>query len=177
MAQSVCRKDAKTAATFRQRSAESVAKTWKKSVLPFCSKLCNGCFSPSCAGGKNLKISIILCYGCHNYHCYHDHHIILLYIEMRIGVFVFESSSLGEASTCCRHKSLYIRPNTTLLCKIQMRICVQTETNTQLTIFKKGGEIQREQWRIRKLSIVQINLHKHCISIDFSIHICTEPHQ
>ena len=83
----------------------------------------------------------------------------------------------GEASTCCRHKSLYIRPNTTLLCKIQMRICVQTETNTQLTIFKKGGEIRREQWRIRKLSIVQINLHKHCISIDFSIHICTEPHQ
>ena len=96
MAQSVCRKDAKTAATFRQRSAESVAKTWKKSVLPFCSKLRNGCFSPSCAGGKNLKISIILCYGCHNYHCYHDHHIILLYIEMRIGVFVFESSSLGR---------------------------------------------------------------------------------
>ena len=83
MAQSVCRKDAKTAGTFRQRSAESVAKTWKKSVLPFCSKLCNGCFSPSCAGGKNLKISIILCYGCHNYHCYHDHHIILLYSRMK----------------------------------------------------------------------------------------------
>ena len=83
MAQSVCRKDAKTAGTFRQRSAESVAKTWKKSVLPFCSKLCNGCFSPSCAGGKNLKISIILCYGCHNYHCYHGHYIILLYSRMK----------------------------------------------------------------------------------------------
>ena len=59
VAQSVWPKDAKTC---RQRS-ESVAKTWKKSLPAFSSKLCNRCFFSSRAGGKCLRIIITVSFS------------------------------------------------------------------------------------------------------------------
>ena len=72
-----------------QLFAKEVQSLWLKLERSLCclfaQNFVTAAFPPpvQVAGGKNLKISIILCYGCHNYHCYHGHYIILLYSRMK----------------------------------------------------------------------------------------------